>query len=1171
MSNTINYIVSYDSDYLMPDGSVNPSATILSPVSNIQYQRNIAPSEDNATITLAGIQRIQSAREVYIYRVNSDGTYTLKFRGMTTNPEYDVSDAGLVTTVQINSLWYMLQTRLFQIAGKSPPPLQPNTNPYLVYLNPTLGLCFGQLWADILTFSFQESYSTGHLPALHLANLQDDGMVNQIIPYVTDFDYVVVNDNMNLQYQSVSATVDRLVTSALFNVNESSPFLTEYRMNIGDFPYTIPPRPAGSLTDTFTPKIPTASVMLFDPVHSKLGNGQNRTGINLGDNSLDPEWVTGECGVTPSGLTPDELLFPMSYIEFGVYNGYCPVDTIIFSEGDNIVSIKLTYDYLVMNNSYVLTGGSFQGSDVVALPIDNQRSIAEFGLKQTNQPLQNVVDPGEIQRFVGTSINFFQHPIPHIVLKPDYVYFSQHTMYAGDYILVNAPSLAGVLEDSNGQLLEGSYGPAFDPVTHKPIIVTAAFTARIKTIDTTWDSTGAEDITLTLTFPVQNVPIDSFYWNPSGNTQLKGSPGGAMQFMYTTVQPAAKTMLGRGRQSEGSAIYQSGEDFIASRNNPFNETVKDTGTTPNIVPRAAYLDVPMYAQNIQNNLTSVANDSPSTPFTIEKVKGDDILIYQFGVEVDTPNTAPSNTVSAPSVVYLTVLQPDGMAIIDTIVSLNQMTNILSLISKSHKCPISGTTTSAWPTVLTDGTLSLITDSLNGLSLSYTDGPAKGQSRAIISNTVTTITTAAFDPAPTAGGGDTYQVNSASAPFLTDMEGNANLSGRYQVIVRNASASGWCPDPIFMTIPKPPTATPTVAGTNLAFAYVVVSTSDVPVNPTTPGNVPVGISKWVTLLTNQAPNFDPVLLTWDAVAGANGYNIYRNDLPPTTMPPDPPDAMNLYSFIGSSTSPSYTDSTGFGLGDYTHRPYPPFVTILPTPALGANLVATTIYWYAVTAVDIAGNESVVSGGGTWDALGNLAFEPTAGNTTVNGDSGPGYPPINRLYVTSTAPFLTNTPIVIDSGGPRQEYNVVTDVQPTYLTLQNDLFYTHTAAQADVVATMIASIYIEWPPVPNAVSYNIYRDDSPASTGNPTLFYLANVSDTTFTDDGTIAPSGSRNPPWYYALNPGDNTYTVYISYAFLQDPKHTQIVTTGGSNNPSTAIVYDPTQRRIYQTHGYVPP
>src|SRR5208283_1151461 len=101
------------------------------------------------------------------------------------------------------------------------------------------------------------------------------------IPALTDFDNVVVNDNLNIKYLSISAVIDRLVTSALFNPTQGQPFLAEYRLDIGDFPYS-------AWSDTYTPKLPTVTVMLFDPVHSKLGNGNNRTGTTIGDNSLDP-------------------------------------------------------------------------------------------------------------------------------------------------------------------------------------------------------------------------------------------------------------------------------------------------------------------------------------------------------------------------------------------------------------------------------------------------------------------------------------------------------------------------------------------------------------------------------------------------------------------------------------------------------------------------------------------------------------------------------------------------------------------------------------------------------------------------------------------------------------------------------------------------------------------
>jgi hypothetical protein len=1059
LSNKIDYVVTYDSAYTLVSGMPSGTPTVLAPMTNIQFQRNIAPSEDNAIITLAGIQRIQSAREVYIYRVNSDGTYTLKFRGMTTNPKYSVSDDGLITTVQIASLWYMLQIRLFQIAGKSPPPLQPNTNPYLVYLNPTLALRFGVIWADILVNAFQESYSTGHLPSLHLANLSDDGTGNMNIgiipPYLTDFDNIVVNDNMNIQYQSISAVVDRLVTSALFNSEGSSPFLAEYRLDIGDFPYTAP-------VDTVIPKLPTLTVMLFDPVHSKLGNGNNRTGILLGDNSLDP-----------AGTLPANLVYPMDYVEFGVTNGYEPIDTIVFSEGDNIVSIELTYDYLVMNNSYVLSGGSFQGSDVVALPIDNQRSIAEYGLKQTNQSLSNVVDQGEIKRFVGTSINFFQHPIPNIVLKPDYTYASSHILYAGDYILINAPSLIGVLEDSNGNPLEGSYS------SESGDLITAAFTARVKTIDITWNPTDGEDITLTLTFPVQNVPIAE--WNAVNNTQQQGSLAGAMQFMYTTVAPSAKTIIGRSRQSEGAALYQSGSDFVSNRSHPLSTIVSDTGTEFSVTPDSGIFELPIFAQHIANNMDAVVapytvingnsnlgtnilyvastalfvagcsiiigqgtvrsetnNVTSVDPIAstltlqtnltythtaiegdsvtgIETLKGDDILIYQFGVEVDTPNTAPSNTASAPSVVYLTVLQPDGMAIIDTVVDINQLSNILSLLSKSHRSPLS---------------------------------------------------------------------SASSAPFLTDIKGNVNLSGRYQVIVRNAKAYIWCPNPLFQTpqLLAPPIATPNTVGA-VGYSYIITPCTDVG------GNDPFGMSywTWITSATIGVAGHN-VALTWQAVSGAASYNIYRQDSITT-----PFDILN-YGLVGNSLTTSFTDSTVTPTVGF--QPYPPFVTQLVPLALGANLVTGHTYWYVVTAINPAGNETVISAAGSRDHLGVQDTEPVA---------------------------------------PVQ-------------------------------------LYVEWPSIPKAQSYNVYRGDNTFSLAN--LYQIASgIIVTNFTDDGTVAPDTSITPPsetsteTFAAINP----YIVYVNYSYLQDPAHTQIVSSNGTNNPSTAIVYDPTQRRVYQTNPFVAP
>jgi hypothetical protein len=1137
MSNTINYIVSYDSDYLMPDGSVNPSAIVLANVTNLVFQRNIAPSEDNVTITLAGIQKIVSAREIYIYRVNSDGTYTLKFRGMTTNPEYDVSDAELVTTFQVNSLWYMLATRLFQIAGKSPPPLQPNTNPYLVYLNPTLGLRFGQLWADILVTAFQTSYSTGHLPAFQLANFADNGYVNPTthqttflnpdIMYFTDFDNIVVNDNLNVQYQNISATIDRLVTSALFNPSQNQPFLAEYRLDIGDFPYTIPPRPSGSLTDTFAPKLPTATVMLFDPVHSALGNGNNRTGIHLGDNSCN---ISAKLANDPTLLGSDPIYSPMAYVEFGVYNGYDPIDTIVFSEGDNIVSIKFTSDYISMNNSFVLTGGSFQGSDVVAIPIDNQRSIAEYGLKQTNQTLNNVVDQGEIQRYVGTSINFFQHPIPNIILKPDYVYASTHTMYPGDYILVNAPSLSGVIEDSNGNPLIGSYNPTGG-------LITAAFTARIKTIDITWSPDQGEDITLTLTFPVQNVPIEQ--WNAVHSFQEQGSYGGAMQFMYTTVNPASKTLLGRGRQAEGGAIHQGGGDFITNRATPFQLRCEDYEDSGTVYPDAEAQAIPVYAQSIPNTMNAI--DTAGNP-----VKADDILLYQFGVEVDASNSSSANQIttlgvtasSAPNSVYLTVIQPDGMAIYDKVINLNQLADILSLISKSHASP---------PTL------------------------------------------------------------TSSAPFLTDDGGNANVSGKYMVVIRNTGAISWCPDPLFSTLPA---------------ASITGGTAPFPPEGSQYLYCPVDSYGNEFALSNYsisgyvATPGSHIFLSWPAVidpttgSAVTRYNVYRAVLGIADIL-----TLNILQliYLDFTATNSYEDNGTLG-GDANTQPFvqsldtsapetPPGLNVVydGTPVgAGSQLALGHQYWYLITAIDPDNNETALSQVCTPF---NLPLSNTNTNTQPEpyNNSVPEGGTYTVAQTTGTTTAGTTATVLQDSGkawtvnalvGFTLEYTSGPAIGEERTILSNTATSITTAAfspapngSGDTYTLVSSEIVITWPSVPYAQSYNVYRADGGTSNTMPTstsgtplkatnydLLVQGVMAPLQIVDDGlTYTLDTSTHPPVSYTISPANNAYTVYVNYSYQANPKFTKAIVNAQTANPNNAVVFDPTQQWVYQPHPYVSP
>lgn len=1194
MSTQINYVVTYDSiitQYITPTGSVflmTPSAPVQIPITNLEFSRNIAPADDHATITLAGIQRIQPAREVYIYRVGSDGNIYLKFRGMSTNPTYTVAGENLVTKIDIYSLWYMLQTRLFAIAGKSPPPLQPNTNPYLVYLNPMINLKFGQIWADILAFAFKESYSTGHLMPISLENLNNvnpNHLQNDKIPYFTDFDNVVVNDQLTIQYQSVSAVIDRVVTSALFNSGDSTPFLAEYRLNIGEeyvkvtqttltsgigaggtvfsvasaaglangdlisiglgvetsgteatetatilsivgttihiVNPTTYAHQSGETVSTppnlFNPQLPTLTVMLFDPVHSILGNGQNRTGIYMGDDSIK---------TNPDGTSFTPTYAPMCYVEFGVVNGHNPVDTIIFSEGDNIVSVDLTYDYVSMNNSWVLTGGSFFGSDVTSLPIENQRSIAEYGLKQTNQPLQNVVDAGEIQRYIGTSINFFQHPIPNIVLKPDYAYASVHPLFAGDYVLLNAPSLSGVMEDSTGQLLLGSWDTSGTKVT-------AAFTARIKTIDITWNPDNGEDITFTLTFPVQNVPISSW---PDTETMHYGSNAGAMQFMYTTVLPSTRTVIGRMRQDTGAATHQTGEDFINDRSLPAYETVQDFASP--FCSDVASLPVPINAQVISNQVSAVDGAG-------HQVKGDFATIYQFLAETNIQSQATGQT---PQYVWMSVVQPDGMVIVESFVGLGQYANILSGISQSHYSAPS----------LTD-----------------------------------------------------------SAPLISEPIGN------YLILIRNASALGGCPNPLFASLPAPQITPVNYVYNNNLLGYIIC-----PVSST---GHEFAMSYFAPVYALAPAAGRQFILSWPAVIDPTTglptqlYNIYRYngaDSSPITGYPDIMSAVWIATNGGAGAT-TFNDPVDGVVATAETEPFDnSYTTGLRggfnvaysspiDPAIGTNLAQAEFYGYVICAMNEAGVETQCSqwnspfnqpGDNTWN---NTSPEPTSGLLSEPSDFALN-PVTGTCQVGSTA-TQCNTTFNLTAGtlvGFYLEYTsglnnglmrVVTanggGVNASITTLA---FPNAPNPGVDTYTMIPATIRLSWPIVPHAVGYKVYRQTTndpttlPARYSGPphTPYYLITptvLTDTQFLDDGTYpedtnhplsnggSPDSGDSPYPYANISASTILYDVYLDYSYLQDPSNTTSVQNAQNNNPNTAIIYDPTQRRIYATSTYVPP
>ena len=425
------------------------------------------------------------------------------------------------------------------------------------------------------------------------------------------------------------------------------------------------------------------------------------------------------------------------------------------------------------------------------------------------------------------------------------------------------------------------------PVTLRPIAVNA-YTARIKTIDISWNPDDGEAITLTFTFPITNVPI--IEWNIVNDTQYNGANAGGQQFMYTSVVPAVNTVIGKGRNQEGAALYQAGGDFFSNRNNPISETVTDGTFDEVIVPDAEFYPVPMFAQIVPNLLSTVTTSYAEVYTNGETqwvagptTKGDGVQIFQLGFEIDTVNSSTINTnivpsdtaATPPNDVYLTIVQPDGMAIFDSILPLNQAVNILTLISQSHTSLgtvlYSGTASGSTSTVLTDDTQDWVPNSVAGNILYYTSGPADyyttGQSRIITSNTSDTLTTGAFSPAPDADD-DTYQIRTSSSALI------GMPSGLYMFIFRNSRAFSWTPNPLFVSSGlAAPTATGGVAGISVTYAYIYC-----PVFYDTTGDFyyESGMSPLGGAL--EATAGFHVTVTWPSVSGAVTYNVYQAGFP-----------------------------------------------------------------------------------------------------------------------------------------------------------------------------------------------------------------------------------------------------------------------------------------------------
>lgn len=117
-----------------------------------------------------------------------------------------------------------------------------------------------------------------------------------------------------------------------------------------------------------------------------------------------------------------------------------------------------------------------------------------------------------------------------------------------------------------------------------------------------------------------------------------------------------------------------------------------------------------------------------------------------------------------------------------------------------------TTTGTTSTVMTNAGATYTANAFVGALLTYTSGPAADETEVITSNTATTITTAAFSPAPTPTGGDTYEVT---------------LSGTYNFELQATDSS---------VTPETATSAPVTVSVNPVLVAAVISASPTSISP-----------------------------------------------------------------------------------------------------------------------------------------------------------------------------------------------------------------------------------------------------------------------------------------------------------------------------------------------------
>jgi hypothetical protein len=184
--------------------------------------------------------------------------------------------------------------------------------------------------------------------------------------------------------------------------------------------------------------------------------------------------------------------------------------------------------------------------------------------------------------------------------------------------------------------------------------------------------------------------------------------------------------------------------------------------------------------------TASPTTTPSTVTVANDGSWTATFIVPATIKVGAETVTATDSGAASATAVFTITQPtnvsvtytgkittgtDGGAEYTFVPLVGKMVGGVETFKQNQIGHLTGVTTSTSSTVLTDTSLTAPTNWLVNAFLTYTSGPAAGQSLIISANTATTITTGAFSPIPTALGGDSYRIDGDSNVVNTNIPPN----------------------------------------------------------------------------------------------------------------------------------------------------------------------------------------------------------------------------------------------------------------------------------------------------------------------------------------------------------------------------------------------------------------